>query len=189
MNKKNNNNLSTFSFILIMIMSCLVSFFLFIILLHTPLFSNMQVYMYRGIILLIISAIFNIILLILMKNMILPNLNTKDIICITIVFLSASMMFFTLVPVTVERSVSVHMLFSIEENNGMTKQDIQDNFINNYVIENDAFQKRIIEQEATGSIKIDKVSNKYKLTKRGQFITSLFRLIGKLFNANMSLMK
>lgn len=99
------------------------------------------------------------------------------------------MMFFTLVPVTVERSVSVYMLFNIDKNDGLTKDDIQKDFIDNYVIENDAFQKRIMEQEVTGSIKLDEKDSKYKLTSRGKFITHLFKTISFIFNADTKLMQ
>ncbi|MCQ2609753.1 MAG: hypothetical protein MJ151_03055, partial [Lachnospiraceae bacterium] len=61
MNKK--DNISIPIFLLTLIISSMISFFMFILLLHTPIFGHMKVYMYRGIVLIILSTIFNVILL------------------------------------------------------------------------------------------------------------------------------
>ena len=170
-----------------LIITCIVSFVFFALLFHTKLFSNVQVLMYRGIIFIVISAVFNIILSIIIKRMLFKELNGFDIFSIVVFYMSVTMVFFILVPVTVERSVSVYMLsYADESDTNFTKSDIENSFIDIYLKDFGAFDKRFDEQIETGTI--EKVNdNEYRLNDRGRVIVRLFRLIATVFNTDKKL--
>ena len=143
--------------------------------------------MYRGIIFIVISAVLNIILSIIIKRMLFKELNGFDIFSIVVFYMSVTMVFFILVPVTVERSVSVYMLsYADESDTNFTKSDIENSFIDIYLKDFGAFDKRFDEQIETGTI--EKVNdNEYRLNDRGRFIVRLFRFITNVFNTDKKL--
>ena len=143
--------------------------------------------MYRGIIFIVISAVLNIILSIIIKRILFKELNGFDIFSIVVFYMSVTMVFFILVPVTVERSVSVYMLsYADESDTNFTKSDIENSFIDIYLKDFGAFDKRFNEQIETGTI--EKVNdNEYRLNDRGRFIVRLFRFIANVFNTDKKL--
>lgn len=86
---------------------------------HTSLFSSIDVLMYRGIVYLILSSIVSAILMLGAKHLFkYLNISIKDIILMFMLFSCINMVIFTLIPVTVERSVSVFMLSYMEQSKG-----------------------------------------------------------------------
>lgn len=190
-----------FQYIACFLISSIISFILFILLFHTVLFANMHVLMYRGIVFLLICGIINLLISHLLTRVLLKELNGFDTFSIMVMFVSISFAFFILVPVTVERSVSVYMLSNMyETDKAYSKSEIEENFINIYVKKFGAFDKRFEEQIVTGTI--DKIiendvnieSNdtsigtvRYKINDRGKFIVKTFRFIANLFNTDKKL--
>ena len=180
--KKNNDVLY---FIVVLAISTLLSMILHMGLLHTNLFNNMNVLFYRGIALIFVDMIILFIVLKLLSDRFL-KIDIKDIICIILVSFSINITFFTLVPVTIERSVTCFTLgkFDTSENKTLNKSDIEKVFIDSYVYENGAFDKRFEEQVTTGSI--EKIENdEYRLTKRGENLINMFHFIAKLYNVSL----
>ena len=176
--------LKIIEYILCAIITFVISFFVFVLLFNAPIFISIKVLMYRGLIFILLVAIFNLALGNVLKKLFFKNLNSFDLFSITVMFVSITLTFFILVPVTVERSISVFMLSEMEEGGAsFTKEDIEDRFINTYVKEFGAFDKRFEEQVVTGTI--DKIDNyKYIINEKGRFIVNLFRLIAKIFNTD-----
>ena len=167
----------------------IISFLLFILLINTPLFSGMKVLMYRGIVLLIITSIIASGLLLLLRNWRrISWLSVKDAVLVFILCTSINMVFFTLVPVTVERSVSVFMLSVMDSDpeKTYTEEEIGEIFVDKYVYEYEAFKKRFDEQVTTGSIE-QTPDGSYKITSKGRFIVKLFRGISDLFDTDKRL--
>lgn len=161
---------------------------MFILLFHTPLFYSMNVLMYRGIVLLILSAVITTILLILLNKFVLHSIHGKDIAMMVMMLLCINMVLFTLLPVTVERSFSVYMLnyMSNHDEQVMTEQEIREVFAKKYLDEYDAIGKRFDEQIITGSIV--KKGEGYVITDRGRFLAHAFRIIGKVFDTDQRLL-
>ena len=174
-------------FIIVLIITTITSVLLHISLLHTGIFKNMDVLFYRGIFLLILVVIIIALILFFLKDKYL-KINIKDIICIVIVIFSFNLTFFTLVPVTIDRSVTVFTLGKFDKaiEKSLTKEEMEKIFIDDYVYEKGAFDKRFKEQVTTGSIKKDENSDKYVLTDRGKTLIKLFELIGRLYNVDLT---
>lgn len=182
-------------FVLFLILNTILGFIICIVLFHTALFANVKVLMYRGILLIVVTGIILAVFYYVINKITkgkgcLSRFEAKDIFAAIIVFMCIKLMFFTLVPVTVERSVSVFTLSKIAfmENQTISKPEMEEIFIDEYVDKNDAFGKRIDEQLVTGSIKKN-ADDTYTLTNRGNFLVNFFRFIGKLYNADMKNME
>lgn len=166
----------------------LICSLLFVALFHTPLLKSMEVLMYRGIVLLILAGMVSVALMFLAGKCLCKKkklLDGKDILLMFCGFCCINMVLFTLIPVTVERSVSVFMLSYMEESpqTSFTEEEIQNAFIDIYVDDFKAFEKRFNEQLVTGSIE-EQDDGSYALTKNGQHIVRMFRTVAKWFHTD-----
>lgn len=178
-------------FILFLIIVTVCGFILCIALFHTTLFKSINVLMYRGLALIILTGIILAIILSVIyyyfKKKRIELFEPKDILSAIIVFMCIKLSFFVLVPVTVDRSVSVFTLTQIEnkDDDTITKEEATKIFLDKYVYENDAFGKRFDEQIVTGSIK-ENTDGSFTLTPRGHFLVDFFKTIGKLYSVDMT---
>ena len=177
-----------FRWVGVFLLAYIVGTGIFILLFHTPIAKNIHVLMYRGIILLILSALIVFIGIFLIHKYWIKAIDIKDSLLMTLTFCCINMVLFTLIPVTVERSVSVFMLsyMSDHKKEAYTEEEMEDVFIKYYVEEYGAFQKRFEEQKVTGTVK--EITNGYVITERGEFIVDMFRIVGKLFDTDQRLL-
>ena len=186
-----------FKWLLTFAVTVLAGTALFFALMHFRVFGGITVLMYRGIaVMLLVCALMTAVLIVL-KKAAKWKLDAKDIFIFVFAFLCANMVFFTLVPVTVERSVSVFMLSYMDSREQeaaddssktavCTKSEIEDVFWSKYVQEFGAFEKRFDEQIVTGSI--EESGDGYILTERGHFFVDVFRLLGEVFDTDRRLL-
>jgi hypothetical protein len=155
----------------------------FVLLFHTPLFRSMEVLMYRGIVFILMTGILAAILMVLCKQKWESLFDFKDVILMFLGFCCVNMVLFTLIPVTVERSVSVFTLSYMEENPGAyTVEDMEKIFQEKYVCEFKAFDKRFTEQIVSGNV--EETEEGYVLNERGKFTVKFFRAISSLFHTD-----
>ena len=167
-----------------------ISFLIIVLLIRLPLLKGIHVLMYRGIVMIVIAGILASVLLILYrKNQKITWLSAKDVILVFILTCSINMVFFTLIPVTVERSVSVFMLSYMDNySDHYTQDQIAEIFVDKYVYEYGAFEKRFDEQLTTGSIE-QNPDGTYSITDKGRFIVKMFRLISDVFDTDKRLVE
>lgn len=163
----------------------IISFFLVIKLVRGPLLSGMEVLMYRGIIMIVLSGLITAGLAYGFKRLVKVTwLDIKDYITIFIICCCVNLAFFILVPVTVERSVSVFMLSYMDTyDKGYTQEEIGEIFVDKYVNEYGAFEKRFNEQLETGSIVLNP-DGTYSITDTGRFIVKMFRLTSDVYKTD-----
>ncbi|MBR4343850.1 MAG: hypothetical protein IKP88_14335 [Lachnospiraceae bacterium] len=167
----------------------IISFLLLILLIRLPLFSGIKVLMYRGLIMIVLAGIVSVGLMIAFKKLRkISWLSAKDAVLVFILCCSINTVFFTLIPVTVERSVSVFMLSYMDTYNDRTytEEEISRIFIDKYVYEYEAFGKRFEEQLATGSIEKNP-DGSYSITSKGSFIVNLFKTISDIYDTDKRL--
>jgi len=167
----------------------MIATIIFIAMFHTSLFQSMDVLMYRGILFLILSGgIAALLMLFCMR--VLPKgwVTVKDVILLFCGCCCVNMVLFTLIPVTVELSVSVFMLSYMDQNEELqfTQKDIEEIFVEKYVKDYGAFEKRFHEQLVTGSIQ-ENEDWTYCITSRGKQIVTMFRMIAKWFQTDQRL--
>ena len=159
----------------------------FIGLFHTELLKNMEVLMYRGVAFIIITGIVAAIVMGIVRKF-WGFVTVRDIIMMFVIFCCVNMVLFTLVPVTVERSVSVFMLSYMEENSDQTftQESVGEVFTSKYVNDYGAFEKRFNEQVETGTIK-QNPDGTYSITESGKFVVKAFRTVAGWFDTDRRL--
>ncbi len=165
----------------------LVCFALFVALFHTPLLAGMKVLMYRGAAFIIITGAISAVIMGVVRHF-WKFVTIRDIIMMFVIFCCVNMAFFILVPVTVERSVSVFMLSYMEQNSDetFTQDSVGDVFTSKYVEDYGAFDKRFDEQVVTGTIE-ENEDGSYSITDEGRFIVSMFRMMSEWFDTDRRL--
>ena len=99
--------------------------------------------------------------------------------------LSFNICFLVLLPVTVDRSVSVYLLSTIEQHQkpGIKPAALQTAFIDGYVVKMGAIDRRIDEQRRSGNVVVTS-SGKVKLTPQGQRFMNFSRLVARFFRTD-----
>ncbi len=188
MPKKKKNLLIILLYLIVFTICTLIFLGLF----HIPAFNKWDVFFFRGCIFLgfctILSFIFTSIARLLFKKL---DLTLKDAIVVSSMFFGITLGWFTLIPTTVERSISVFMLSYMDDNfseKGITMEEFEDIFYKKYIQDFGAIEKRFHEQEVSGNIELVQNTNtRYAITKNGQFVVSLFRFFSDLFNTERGL--
>ncbi|OIP57144.1 MAG: hypothetical protein COX79_03990 [Candidatus Levybacteria bacterium CG_4_10_14_0_2_um_filter_36_16] len=177
-----NSAKTLFLLIAIHVFFLIIGSILFILLFHTRLFINIDVLFYRGIALLFTSClVLTAILLLLRHRKYIRIFTYKDIVLTIIIFFSLNIVFFTLLPVTADRSISVFILGYMNKNSNesFTDEKMTQVFIKKYLNGSEGIDKRFHEQIVSGNIM--KTGKNYKITKQGQFIIKLYLIIGEMF--------
>lgn len=146
---------------------------------HTGLFSAL-VFFYRGMVYILLTSVFLLLSFRLIRKYVSYTVSTQ-IACVCM-FLSLQSMFFVLVPVTLDRSISIFILGEFERagDAGISELQMEQSFTENYVKRKQALPKRFTEQLQTKSI--SKTSSGYVITPWGKRLVSFFSLIGSLYN-------
>jgi len=161
---------------------------LWIVLFHTPLFAG-SVFFYRGLVLLAVTAIaVTVVLGLLWRTSYRGLIGVRDILLIVSLLLSLNVVFFTHLPVTADRSISVFMLAYMNRAPGpLTSEQISDSVIQQYLLEKRAIDKRLEEQLVTGTL-VQK-GDGYVISEEGRWLVGFYELIARAFNidtANLS---
>jgi hypothetical protein len=93
----------------------------------------------------------------------------------------STLLFISLVPTIIDRSVSITVLGSIAKNqHGISMDSLKSDFIQIYVIKKDAVSKRIDEQLNSKNIKLE--NKNFLLTKKGKIVVFSIINFTKLYN-------
>lgn len=163
----------------------LVGTSIFIFLFHTQLFKNVDILFYRGIILLLISCTIIAIFLFSFRKKVSGRFWTyKDIVLNLVLIFSLNLVFFTHLPVTADRSISVFILgyMNNNANKTFTNKEMAGFFTSKYLYEYGAMNKRFNEQIVSGNIVQD--DSGFKITKQGRRVIKMYAFVAKLFNIN-----
>lgn len=99
--------------------------------------------------------------------------------------LSLNLCFLVLLPVTVDRSVTVYLLSTIEKQQqaGINARRLEQAFVDGYVVKMGAIDRRIEEQRVSGNIEVD-AKGKVRLTRQGRRFMDLSRCVARLFGTD-----
>lgn len=163
------------------VLFCLGSLF-YVLSMRTFFLSNISVFFYRGIAVIIFWGVIISLIMFLLKKIFWNKIITiRDIILIFCAFCCIHVVIFTHLPVTADRSISVFMLgYMAQGEEEYTKEEIEDIFIDKYVYDFEAFEKRLDEQVYSGTIK-ENEEGKYEITNSGRRIISIYEVIIKWF--------
>lgn len=157
----------------------LLGFALYVLLFWAGAGASMTILFYRGVVLAVLTA------LLVGLIALWPAGRTGDSslpIAAAALSLSFNICFLVLLPVTVDRSVSVYLLSTVERR-PMTSEELQRAFIDGYVVKMGAIDRRIDEQRKSGNVTVGS-DGKVHLTKQGERFMAFSRLIARLFGTD-----
>lgn len=166
------------------VVTIIISTIVFVLLFHTPILKELDVFFYRGVVLLFIASLFSFCIMLVAKKYLKKlELDIKDAFVVFFLFAGFTLGWFTLLPVTVERSVSVFMLSYMDQNDdaGITSDEFGDIFYDKYITDFGAFDKRFKEQLLSGNMEEAKDGEGYVITDSGRFVVNMFRFCAELF--------
>lgn len=160
----------------------LTGFVIYVLLFSIGIANSIGILFYRGVALAIVAAVVTGIIALW------PARRTSDTslpVAAAALSLSFNICFLVLLPVTVDRSVSVYLLSTIESgrNSGITSAELQRSFVDGYVVRMGAIDRRIDEQRTSGNVTVD-AGGKVHLTTQGEHFMSFSRLIARLFGTD-----
>ena len=142
-------------------------------------FQSIDILFYRGIVLLMLSLLLQFLLVFFVFKKI-NNLSYANIIAILSLTFGLNFGFFTLVPVALDRSISVFLLGSLAgSERALTKEDLSSLFDEFYMKRYSAIDRRVHEQLVSGNI--EPSDGGYTLTNRGRKFIATSQLIAHVY--------
>lgn len=160
----------------------LFGFAIYVLLFWVGLAASISILFYRGVALAIAAAVLTGLVGLWLGRR--TNDSSLPIAAAALSF-SFNVCFLVLLPVTVDRSVSVYLLSTIEQQQdaGIDAERLQSAFIDGYVINMGAINRRIDEQRKSGNIAVAP-NGEVHLTQRGRHFMELSRLVAQLFGTD-----
>jgi hypothetical protein len=154
---------------------------LLLFLFHTRVFDHL-VYFYRGLVyIFFISLCLGFVSWACWKKHLFGSMHISVIASSVAVFFSFHIVFFTLVPVTLDRSISTYLLqrMARDSETSFTTQELSHILVTDYFQQNHVLDKRLNEQIQTGTIASK--SGLYSITPRGGRVVWMYAVIARFF--------
>jgi hypothetical protein len=163
------------------IAGALAGFLIYLALFALGAAAGVHILFYRGIVLGLVAAA----IVFIGFALVLRGREPALVIAAAAVSFSLNVCFLVLLPVTVDRSVTVYLLSTIERQAeaGMTPAALQHAFVQGYVVDMGAIARRIDEQRRSGNISVA-ADGKVRLTGQGRRFMALSRLVARLFGTD-----
>ena len=160
----------------------LLGFALFVLLFWMGVGASMTILFYRGILLAIGVAI---VIGLFSAWIGARNGDSSLPVAAAAVSLSFNVCFLVLLPVTVDRSVTVYLLSTIErrQDSGVDSAALQRAFVDGYVVKMGAVDRRLDEQKKSGNIAVAP-DGKVRLTPQGRRFMQFSRIVARLFGTD-----
>lgn len=159
-----------------------LGFCIFIFFFQTNLFKNSTVFFYRGISFLLLTCIVLTGVLVAVWFLSKHGVFTvRDIILSLALVFCFNLVFFTHIPVTADRSISVFLLDFMNNypEKSFTKKEIESVFVDKYVIKSGAMSKRFEEQMVSGNI--SEAGERYQISGQGRLVAKFYSIVVNLF--------
>lgn len=168
------------SLLLTLMLAVAAGFILYVGLTRSPLFAGISILFYRGLILCALSAVLVMAAMALRRQ----RFDLATIVAAGALSLSFNICFLIVLPVTLDRSISVFMLAQIEQHQdeALDSRRITDIFVRKYVGDMRQMDRRIAEQTASGNIVT--VDGHVRLTDQGHRFLALSRTLARLFGTD-----
>jgi len=153
---------------------------IYILLFHSPLFKNIDILFYRGIILLAVTGLFFLLAFIFLRK----KIGAETFLAALAMSLSLNLAFFVVFPVTFERSVTMFFLRNLNKVSSLSHRQSQDLLIEKYIRGKDAVEKRVHEQAVTGFI--NEKNGQIKITNKGKKFIRFSQIIDWIYGVSFN---
>ena len=157
-------------------------FAIYVLLFWTGVATSISILFYRGVVLALVAALITFLAALWLAA------KTRDSslpIAAAALSLSFNVCFLVLLPVTVDRSVSVYLLSTIEQHQdlGIDAKHLQRSFVDDYVVKMGAIDRRIDEQKRSHNVTVG-TDGKVRLTTQGRRFMAFSRLVAQVFGTD-----
>lgn len=160
----------------------LFGFAIYVLLFWAGLATSITILFYRGIALALVAALVTLLAALWLAA---KTHDSSLPIAAAALSLSFNICFLVLLPVTVDRSVSVYLLSTIErhQDSGIDAEHLQQSFIDDYVVKMGAIDRRIDEQKRSHNVTVGP-EGKVRLTPQGRRFMALSRVVARVFGTD-----
>ena len=153
-----------------------VGFLLFALLTRSPLFAGVDILFYRGLLLAgVTAAILALLGMLAARSW--PQIDLSTGIGAIALSLAFNITFLIVIPVTIDRSVTVFLLSRIESSpRPMDEAALRERFAREYLGDMQQVQRRIDEQQTTGTISVDDEGNVHITPQGAAFMANMRRV-------------
>lgn len=156
--------------------------FIFLLLFHIPLLYFFRILFYRGIVCLCLTlaCVFGLIIVLKKNHIYFVGVGWGFISAVLLVSACLHLSFFILFPVTYERSISMYLLYTLQNHKLLKKEELRNLLIREYIIEKDAVGKRL-EEQSFGTFVTGDAKNGVYLTQTGKLFLSVSNIIKGIY--------
>ena len=151
--------------------------------------AQLDILFYRGLVLIALSflATFGLLAFVLRQLHTAP-VGARDAFAAAVLSLSLNLAFLIVVPVTVDRSISIFVLgqMAAEPDRIFTADGMSDLFTKVYVGDDRQIARRLREQAVSGTVQRE--GNGYRISPRGRFVIAAARIVAKLFDSHAGIL-
>lgn len=161
--------------------SALAGFALFVLLMQSSLLRDGAILFYRGLVLGALAAVLATLALLTWRR----GIDTALAIAMLTTSISFNLAFLIVLPVTIDRSISVFLLGRIEAEQTVRPLDtagLRDAFVDDYVVGMAQIERRIDEQHRSGNIVVR--DGRLCLTPRGHRFMRMARTLSRVFGTD-----
>jgi hypothetical protein len=169
--------------------SCALGFALFVAAFQLGVLGGIDILFYRGLILIALVGVLTLVAAAIGLRVVAPTgLPPRDAFAAAVLSLSLNLSFLVIVPVTVDRSISIFMLgqMAAEPDHAFTSDAMSDRFVSLYVKDGRQIERRLHEQTVSGNVAPD--GDGYKITKRGLAVVATARTMAWLFDSHAGIL-
>lgn len=157
---------------------------IYFVLFRSPLFASQRVLFYRGILLLVFTILISFFTMLIFYAICFKS-NCESFVAAIVLSASIHLSLFVIFPVTFERSLTMYLLSTLNQNpynnycQGLTKSQLTEQLIDEYILKKDAARKRINEQKIINFL--TEKEDCIQLTKKGSAFLKLSNMVKKIY--------
>lgn len=152
------------------------------------LLAGIDILFYRGLVLIALvgTATYGL-LAVALPRLRTSRIGLRDAFAATAVSLSFNLSFLVVLPVTVDRSISLFLLAQMaRQDHSLRADEVRDLFTTVYVGQHRQIERRLREQTLSGFL--DREGASYRISAKGRRLVATSRIIGTLFDSHAGLM-
>lgn len=169
--------------------ACLIGFALLVLAFKVGLLASIDILFYRGLVLIVLAfgATWGALAAALWRTR-LRTLAVRDAFAAAVLSLALNLAFLIVVPVTVDRSISIFVLgqMAAHPDESFTPQAMSALFTSVYVDDHKQIDRRLREQATSGNVVKD--GDGYRITGRGRAVIATARIVAALFDSHAGIL-
>ena len=169
--------------------ACALGFGLLVVAFKLGVLAQLDILFYRGLVLIALSFLVTFGLLALaLWRLGTAQVGARDAFAAAVLSLSINLGFLIVVPVTVDRSISIFVLGQMAAQPGrvFTADGMSDLFTKVYVGDDRQIARRLREQAVSGTVQRD--GDGYRISARGRFVIATARIVADLFDSHAGIL-